>query len=63
MNKTIVVDKHEGVFDRDYVESLESELERQRNLVTIMSKRLSESESAHQKLKEDIFVLVKDAIQ
>ena len=51
MNRTIVVDKHEGVWDRWYVEDLEDdnkslkeELERQKEIVAILSKRLAESE-------------------
>ena len=63
MNRTIVVDKHEGVWDRYYVEDLESELERQKNIVTIMSKRLSESEGDLRMLKQTLFALCKDVIE
>ena len=63
MNRTIVVDKHEGVWDRLYVEDLESELERQKNIVTIMSKRLSESEGDLRMLKQTLFALCKDVIE
>ena len=45
-----MLSKHEAVYDIDYVEELESEverlkleLERQRNIVRIMSNRLGES--------------------
>ena len=63
MNRTIVVDKHEGVWDRLYVEDLESELERQKNIVTIMSKRLAESEGDLRMLKQTLFALCKDVIE
>ena len=63
MNRTIVVDKHEGVWDRLYVEDLESELERQKNIVTILSKRLSESEGDLRMLKQTLFALCKDVIE
>jgi hypothetical protein len=63
MNRTIVVDKHEGVWDRWYVEDLESELERQKAIVTIMSKRLAESEGDLRMLKQTLFALCKDVIE
>ena len=63
MNRTIVVDKHEGVWDRLYVEDLESELERQKAIVTIMSKRLAESEGDLRMLKQTLFALCKDVIE
>ena len=70
MNETIVVDKHEGVWDRWYVEDLEDdnkslkeEVERQKSIVTIMSKRLSESEGDLRMLKQTLFALCKDVIE
>lgn len=54
MNETIVVDKHEGVFDRYYVEDLESECERQKKVVEIMSKRIHDYEVECEKLKEEL---------
>ena len=70
MNRTIVVDKHEGVWDRWYVEDLEDdnkslkeEVERQKSIVTIMSKRLSESEGDLRMLKQTLFALCKDVIE
>ena len=70
MNETIVVDKHEGVWDRWYVEDLEDdnkslkeEVERQKAIVTIMSKRLAESEGDLRMLKQTLFALCKDVIE
>ena len=63
MNRTIVVDKHEGVWDRLYVEDLESEVARQKEIVTIMSKRLAESEGDLRMLKQTLFALCKDVIE
>ena len=70
MNRTIVVDKHEGVWDRWYVEdledghaALEAEVERQKEIVTIMSKRLAASEGDLRMLKQTLFALCKDVIE
>ena len=70
MNRTIVVDKHEGVWDRYYVETLEdghaaleAEVARQKEIVTILSKRLAESEGDLRMLKQTLFALCKDVIE
>ena len=70
MNRTIVVDKHEGVWDRYYVETLEddhaaleAEVARQKEIVAILSKRLAESEGDLRMLKQTLFALCKDVIE
>jgi cell division protein FtsB len=55
MNETIVLDKHEGVWDRLYVEELESE----NNYLRNDNKNL---EQELRKLKQTLFALSKDVI-
>ena len=55
MNETIVVDKHEGVWDRLYVEDLEFENNFLRNDNKNLEQELRE-------LKQTLFALSKDVI-